>query len=271
MPKRPVDTDLNRICSQCGTSKERTAEYFRPSKQCLGGLSGWCRECSNTYSKNWKSLRSDSQKTRRRELYASRPGARAAYEKRLAAEQWKSNPARKRAILLVEGMRSRSKINATPFNNKVYTISFMAAWLSAYPECPCCGSRYKLEPGGCLGPSDRSPSVDQIVPGGGYVAGNVALLCWRCNNLKRDASVAELEGVVRWMRDARSSTPSKEDITSLLSWDGVGPAGTSANPNFIEDNTIGRGVEYAQEGLKNADASGLGIGLGSDEWRVAGP
>jgi len=47
---------------------------------------------------------------------------------------------------------------------------------------------------------NNSPSIDRIVPALGYVRGNVALLCWRCNNLKRDATAAELQKVVDWMK-----------------------------------------------------------------------
>ncbi len=217
LPKRPTDIGPDRICTQCGIAKERTPENFKLSKQCLGGLSGWCRLCSASYSRSWKGRRSDEQRKRRQELYALRPDARAVYERNLAALQWKNDPIRKRSRIMVEGMRERSKRCAVPFDVRTYTVSFMAAWLRAYPKCPCCGVTYAIEPGGRSGPSNQSPSVDQIAPGEGYVSGNVALLCWRCNNLKRDASALELEKVARWMHEAASTTPSREDIAALTS------------------------------------------------------
>lgn len=51
--------------------------------------------------------------------------------------------------------------------------------------------------------SNNSPSVDRFVPSMGYVIGNVHLICWRCNNLKRDATPEELLGVAQWMSDVQ--------------------------------------------------------------------
>lgn len=46
----------------------------------------------------------------------------------------------------------------------------------------------------------NSPSLDRIVPERGYVPGNVRVISWRANSLKKDATIAELEAVLRYMR-----------------------------------------------------------------------
>lgn len=69
------------------------------------------------------------------------------------------------------------------------------------PEnCPCCGVRLEVR----TGPSKKgqiptSPSLDQIDAKQGYTPDNIAVICWRCNQLKHDASIAELKAVVAWM------------------------------------------------------------------------
>lgn len=47
---------------------------------------------------------------------------------------------------------------------------------------------------------DSSPSVDRIVPELGYVKGNVVVISHRANRIKGDASLAELEQLVTWLR-----------------------------------------------------------------------
>jgi hypothetical protein len=49
---------------------------------------------------------------------------------------------------------------------------------------------------------NRSPSVDRFVNSKGYVAGNTNIICWRCNSLKKDASVEEIEAVLAYMRSS---------------------------------------------------------------------
>lgn len=44
-----------------------------------------------------------------------------------------------------------------------------------------------------------SPSIDEIIPGRGYVPGNVAVISWRANSLKRDGLLAEFRHLVRWL------------------------------------------------------------------------
>jgi hypothetical protein len=49
------------------------------------------------------------------------------------------------------------------------------------------------------------PSLDRFDNGKGYVRGNVWVISWRANLLKRDADFAELETLVEGWRKARAS------------------------------------------------------------------
>lgn len=85
-----------------------------------------------------------------------------------------------------------------PFDKEAFSVDRLADWLIRQPKCECCRQTFQLVPNGSI-KSDASPSVDRLVPVRGYVLENVALLCWRCNNLKRDASAAELRRVADWL------------------------------------------------------------------------
>jgi len=64
------------------------------------------------------------------------------------------------------------------------------------PErCPVLGMRLRKTKGRA-GPS--SPSLDRINPRRGYVRGNVVVVSWRANEIKKDATVHELELVARF-------------------------------------------------------------------------
>lgn len=64
------------------------------------------------------------------------------------------------------------------------------------PFCPVLG--IPLEPGVKCKPT--SPSVDRFDNSKGYVPGNVRVISHRANQLKADASIAELEAVLLYMK-----------------------------------------------------------------------
>jgi hypothetical protein len=192
-----VDSGDQRRCSGCGEWKPRTATYFVLSKSCVGGLTGTCRACRIAYRKVWSAANREKRLPKRRASYAK---AAKIVETKAAKRRWAKDPAHQRAILLVSGMRDRSRLNGVPFDKAHFTTKVVAEWLRSQPCCECCGTPFRLQPDGTGMKCDASPSVDKIHPQAGYVQGNVALLCWRCNNLKRDASSAELQTIVDWMR-----------------------------------------------------------------------
>jgi len=96
--------------------------------------------------------------------------------------------------MLLNECRYRSKKNGIEF-------SITKDDLVLSGTCPCCDGemRAKTVADGINGPRDFSPSIDRIDPNLGYTADNVALICWRCNSLKKDASVQELKKIIKWM------------------------------------------------------------------------
>jgi hypothetical protein len=46
---------------------------------------------------------------------------------------------------------------------------------------------------------DNSPSLDRIFPDQGYVKGNVKIISWRANSLKKNATPQELIALGKWM------------------------------------------------------------------------
>jgi len=64
--------------------------------------------------------------------------------------------------------------------------------------CPVLGIKIDYQVKGRM--RDEAPSLDRIDNNKGYIKGNVCVISWRANRLKGDASIAELEAIVQWMK-----------------------------------------------------------------------
>lgn len=69
-------------------------------------------------------------------------------------------------------------------------------------KCPCCGVTFSNGEGTGKFGSPTVPSIDKIIPSLGYVPGNVAIICVRCNTIKNDATSAELRRIADWIDEA---------------------------------------------------------------------
>lgn len=190
--------EITKICKKCGG--EFPLSFFVKSKSCKNGRSWTCRNCINKYAAQWKHKNADRLAQRRRELYAQTEGVENGIKIRERLRIRKlTHPLRVRAAVLRNGMIVRSKQLNLPFDKDILTTTFLMKLLDEHPFCDCCNRVLDL-----TFKSDRvkkpdSPSIDRIIPEKGYVIGNIALVCWRCNNLKRDATIEELKTIVNWM------------------------------------------------------------------------
>lgn len=91
---------------------------------------------------------------------------------------------------MVTAARKRARAKGLPFNITAEDV--------VIPErCPVLGTKLTL----AGGKRDTSPSLDRIEPKKGYRKGNVRVISFRANTLKSNATVEELEAV---LRDAKS-------------------------------------------------------------------
>lgn len=76
-----------------------------------------------------------------------------------------------------------------------------AKFIAAPPDkCPCCGIAFNFVLASENLDRRRSPSLDRFDNLKGYTLENSVVICYRCNSLKSDATLQELEKVVAWMR-----------------------------------------------------------------------
>jgi hypothetical protein len=99
------------------------------------------------------------------------------------------------------GSRSRAKRRGIEF-----TIT--AADVQMDENCPCCARKMQMRSGPAgKGPLPSSPSLERIDGTKGYIPGNVVILCWRCNEIKRNATLDELRTIVTWLESVQPKTP----------------------------------------------------------------
>lgn len=99
---------------------------------------------------------------------------------------------------LVRSAIHRSKQNGLECHEK-YLKTVVAVQRPAH--CPCCNVvlDYRMSRNGAM-PKVDGPSLDRIDCSKGYIEGNIEIICWRCNAIKRDATLQELDRIVAYMR-----------------------------------------------------------------------
>lgn len=116
-----------------------------------------------------------------------KPGYATAYSKYNAKMRVKRPLANQ-----LNAAKTRARLKDLPFDITLLDLPI--------PDlCPCCGKHMVINIKTGTGASYDCPSIDRLRPHLGYVKGNVAVICWRCNNLKSDASAAELHAIATWM------------------------------------------------------------------------
>lgn len=108
------------------------------------------------------------------------------------------NPVNRMHVLAVNAFGRALKADL-PFDQCLKDI------LKANPptSCLCCGVDLDFKIYG-KGFHARSPSLDRLEGPKGYVVGNAYILCWRCNSLKRNATIEDLELLLAYMKGHKS-------------------------------------------------------------------
>lgn len=203
----PAPPILTKTCNGCGRVLPATRKFFYPRFRTGGRLSHRCRSCQLAdAAARWKNM-TPSQRQHRYAVtrrYVHTPKGREVERKSL--RDWinrkrASNPDWLRARNAAASLRDRSR------RGLVSVDAFFRDFRNLYPmfkgaiTCPCCGRKLDHHQSGRGGVwTDSTPTIDRTHPGLGYKVGNVQVICWRCNEVKRDATLQELEMLVRWLR-----------------------------------------------------------------------
>lgn len=159
--------DRGYYCAPCGRQRSGTWQKANPEKK-------------RVTAKRWYAANSEKAREKAREYRKRHPARISKYSR-----EWK---ARNQVQALWYGARQRAAKAGLPF-----TIT--PADIVIPTHCPVFGVPLVVEKNRAR---PWSPSVDRIIPTLGYVPGNIAVISWRANNLKRDATAEELRRVADW-------------------------------------------------------------------------
>lgn len=161
-------------------ARESGAQRYAPENPCIRGhvaerytASGACVECTRIHNKR---------------VHEDRPEERRAYmrergrETRLSRDTW--------AAEVLRAARGRARRIGVDFNIAPDDVEI--------PEtCPVLGVPLIYD---ALEPRAQRPSLDRTDNSKGYVRGNVRVISFRANQIKNDATSAELEKVLAYVK-----------------------------------------------------------------------
>lgn len=186
--KAPTVFDDHPVISR-DAARESGMRTFFTAEPCIHGHTSarsvkteQCLLCSRMYTAAWK----------RRQLEKDEGAVKAK-----ARAYRISDPVGQ----MLRQVKARASQKGWPFNITRSDIVILE-------KCPCCGREMSMGAGPRgNGPTAKSPSVDRMIPELGYVSGNVAVICWRCNDVKRNSTPAEMKTVIAWVDWKRTGRP----------------------------------------------------------------
>lgn len=175
------------------TYKQRIIDFPNESKECplcheskLLNRFRWCaRICKDCeYQRDKASLKKS---------YLNRREAYLTHRK-------KTDQANPKAYL-ISYARQRARVKGLPF-------SICAEDISIPEYCPILGIKLSnVRDNSPESDKASSPSLDKIVDKLGYVKGNVQVISYRANTLKNNATIAELEKVLDYLKSVQGQDP----------------------------------------------------------------
>ncbi len=116
---------------------------------------------------------------------------------------------------LLGAVKARAKLKCIEF-------SLVESDIKIPVKCPSCKVNIRFAYEGRQ--PDNTPSLDRIDNTRGYVPDNIDVICYRCNHLKSDADIQELENIVAYMKGHAESKEKKinlninlQSLTGILS------------------------------------------------------
>jgi hypothetical protein len=183
--------------------REHSAAYYAAHAEQQRAASAAYRKANpervRETNKKWHEANREAMAERQREYRAKNAEKLKKYyqgRKPQMAEntrQYEANPAN-RMTILIRGARVRAKRLGLECDG-------LHAIRKAFPaECACCNKTLDYVRRNLKRPSPLSPSLDRRDNTKGYTDGNVRVICYRCNVLKRDATPEEIEAILAYMR-----------------------------------------------------------------------
>jgi len=145
-----------KICSKC--RQEKPASAFSPRKDRPVGLYSMCKDCK------------------------AKSRSKRYFERR------ENDPVPQWIVNVRNWAKFRAKKHGIVFALSIEDVE--KALEECGGRCPYCGKPFEFR--GTMKDRKSSPSLDRIVPNHGYIARNLTVCCYRCNQMKSEATPEEI-------------------------------------------------------------------------------
>jgi hypothetical protein len=207
---------MNKICQMC--QSEKPSEEFGTDKSKNDGKLIYCKSCHREKQKQYYKLNLEKNRIRRKKYRDINKNNQQFKENkkihdkkyyethREQIKEWKTKNRERLLARKRELRRQRyeenpelfllqaSKCRATK-RKMEHTITEKDIHIPTH--CPVLGIPIILGKGR---PTNNSPSIDRIDNSKGYIKDNIIIISWRANDLKRNATIEELEKIVNFYK-----------------------------------------------------------------------
>ena len=191
MPYKDLEKQREHSRKYYEANKEKKREYNR---EWLKANKERIQEYNREYNRKYREANKERIQECKREWYKA--NKERLQERRDANKEEKREYNRKyreanKELVMWHDAKKRAKKKGLPFDLTVEDIEVLE-------KCPVLGLDLKVGSGS---PREVSPSLDRLIPELGYVRGNVRVISGRANRLKSDASIEELEAILKYMKE----------------------------------------------------------------------
>jgi hypothetical protein len=165
----------------CGCRRQRSSDRFAVENEWAENRSSKCSKCLAT------KLHTEFRKQYRKSV--AFPRAWCITCDNAAHKQSTRNTPEKKLAWALRNIKYKCFKANMPFGIKIEDF------LPIPMTCPALGTPMNYNDG-----REAQPTFDKKIPALGYVPGNVQLISHRANRIKNDATLAELESIVAWMK-----------------------------------------------------------------------
>lgn len=191
-PHDKAEGKTQKTCGKCG-HQGPVSEFAKGRNRCY--------PCQRKYDNSRIAMDRERHNARQRERRAERTPERIKRE-REAHILYMRTTYSERSLLI--GARKRAKNLGLDFDLELEDIVIP-------PVCPLLGIPIIRQ--GKMNNRDSSPSIDRLTPSLGYVKGNIAVISFRANRIKNDATPAEIkriaEGIDRYCKNSHTQRKKK--------------------------------------------------------------
>ena len=108
--------------------------------------------------------------------------------------KWQEYVRSRPEVILFHNAKRRARLRGVPFTISPEDIQLLISGMTC--AIPFCRSPLVI---GNRKQGNKSPTLDEVIIGLGYVKGNVAIVCHDCNRRKSDSTSQQLRQLAEWI------------------------------------------------------------------------